>query len=118
MSMPSSAAPEAARSLYGDLLLKVLYVPVGELKRYERHARTHDKNQIEQIKASISAFGFVSPLIVDQDHVLIAGQARLLAAEALGLEHVPVLRLEHLSEADTAALRIADNRLAELAGWD
>jgi DNA modification methylase len=120
MSPPSSGAnaPEAARALYRDLLLKVAYVAVRELKQYERHARTHDDRQIEQIKASIAAFGFVSPLIVDQDHVLIAGHARLLAAEALGFDRVPVLRLDHLSQADAAALRIADNRLAELAGWD
>ncbi len=120
MSPPSlgANAPEAARALYRDLLLKVAYVAVGELKQYERHARTHDDRQIEQIKSSIAAFGFVSPLIVDQNDVLIAGHARLLAAEALGFERVPVLRLDHLSEADAAALRIADNRLAELAGWD
>lgn len=117
MPIPS-AAPEAARSLYRDLLLKVAYVPIGDLKQYVRHARTHDDSQIEQIKSSIAAFGFVSPLIVDQNHVLIAGHARLAAAEALGFDGVPVLRLDHLSEADTAALRIADNRLAELAGWD
>ncbi len=117
-SAPSATAPEAARALYRDLLLKIAYVPVADLKQYARHARTHDDRQIEQIKSSIASFGFVSPLIVDQNHVLIAGHARLLAAEALGFESVPVLRLDHLSEADTAALRIADNRLAELAGWD
>lgn len=117
--MPNaSTAPETARALYRDLLLKVTYVGVKELKRYARHARTDDDRQIEQIKSSIAAFGFVSPLIVDQDDVLIAGHARLLAAEALGFETVPVLRLDHLSEADAAALRIADNRLAGLAGWD
>lgn len=119
MSSASTApAPETARALYRELLLKVAYVPVGELKRYSRHARTHDERQIEQIKASIAAFGFVSPLLIDQNGVLIAGEARLLAAEALGFERVPVLRLDHLTEADAAALRIADNRLAELAGWD
>lgn len=117
-STPSATAPNAARALYRDLLLKVAYVPVGDLKQYARHARTHDEGQIEQIKASIAAFGFVSPLIVDKDSVLIAGHARLAAAKALGFDSVPVLCLEHLSEADTAALRIADNRLAELAGWD
>ena len=98
--------------------LKVDYISTAELIPYARNARTHSENQVAQIAASITEFGFVNPVLVGEDNVIIAGHGRLLAASRLGLESVPVIRLGHLSETQRRALVIADNRLAEAAGWD
>jgi DNA modification methylase len=104
--------------LYPRLQVAVEYLPVGGLKSYERNARTHSKRQIEQLASSIAQFGFVSPLVIDQDGVLIAGHGRLEAAKKLGFAEVPVVQIDHLGEAEKKALRLADNQLASLAGWD
>ncbi len=92
--------------------------PVEKLIPYIRNARTHSDEQVAQIAASIVEFGFVNPVLVWPDQVIIAGHARLLAARKLGMAEVPVIVLEHLSEAQRRALVIADNRLAQNAGWD
>ena len=92
--------------------------PLDRLLPYAANARTHSDDQVAQIAGSIAAFGFNVPCLVDERGVLIAGHGRLLAARQLGLETVPVIRLEHLSEAQARAFRIADNRIAENAGWD
>lgn len=89
-----------------------------ELLLYERNARTHSKKQIEQIAASIREFGFTNPVLTDGERRIIAGHGRVAAAKLLGMERVPTIRLEHLSEAQKRAYIVADNRLAELAGWD
>jgi DNA modification methylase len=83
-----------------------------------RNARTHPKRQIEQIKASIDAFGFTNPILSDPEGHVIAGHGRLQAARAIGLAEVPVIQLTGLSEAQKRALRIADNKIALNAGWD
>lgn len=80
--------------------------------------RTHSDRQIEQIAASIREFGFVNPVLVGPDDVIIAGHARLLAATQLGMSDVPVIVLRNLTEAQRRALAIADNQLALGAGWD
>jgi DNA modification methylase len=80
--------------------------------------RTHTPEQVAQVAASIAEFGFVNPILVGPDKVLIAGHARLLAARKLGMSEVPVIVLGHLSDAQRRALVIADNRLALNAGWD
>ena len=98
--------------------LKVEYLPTAELIPYARNARTHSDEQVAQIAASITEFGFVNPVLVGEDNVIIAGHGRLLAASRLGMDAVPVIRLGHLSETQRRALVIADNRLAEAAGWD
>jgi DNA modification methylase len=92
--------------------------PVEKLIPFIRNARTHSDEQVAQIAASIAEFGFVNPVLVGPDQVIIAGHARLLAARILGMAEVPVIVLEHLSEAQRRALVIADNRLAQNAGWD
>ena len=92
--------------------------PIDRLLPYAANARTHSDDQVAQIAGSIAAFGFNVPCLVDERGVLIAGHGRLLAARQLELETVPVLRLEHLSETQARAYRIADNRIAENAGWD
>ncbi len=98
--------------------LKVDYIATAELIPYARNARTHSDEQVGQIAASIAEFGFVNPVLVGEDNIIIAGHGRLLAASKLGMETVPVIRLGHLSETQRRALVIADNRLAEAAGWD
>jgi DNA modification methylase len=91
---------------------------VAALKPYARNARTHSRKQITKIAASIERFGFVNPVLIDEDHQIIAGHGRVAAAKRLGLTEVPVLRIEHLSEEEKRAYILADNRLAEDAGWD
>jgi DNA modification methylase len=100
------------------LELKIEQWPVERLVPYARNARTHSDGQVAQVAASISEFGFVNPILVGSDRVIIAGHARLLAARKLGMSEVPIIVLEHLSEAQRRALVIADNRLALNAGWD
>ena len=97
---------------------KIVLRPVGELRAHGGNARLHSAEQIEQIKASMMAFGFTNPLLVDEAGMLIAGHGRLEAAQALGIAKVPVIVLKHLSPAQRDALRLADNRIAENATWD
>ncbi len=98
--------------------LVIQQIAPTELKPYARNARTHSPKQIAQIAASIGTFGFNNPVLIDKNNVIIAGHGRVEAAKLLGLETVPVIRLEHLSEAEKRAYILADNRLAEKAGWD
>jgi DNA modification methylase len=98
--------------------LEIEHWPIDQLVPYVRNPRTHTPEQITQVAGSIAEFGFVNPILVGTDHVIIAGHARLAAAQKLGLTEVPVIVLRHLSEAQRRALVIADNRLALSAGWD
>ena len=98
--------------------LAIEHRPIGQLKAYARNARTHSEQQIRHLATSITRFGFVSPIIIDEADVVVAGHGRLAAARRLGLSNVPTVRLSHLNDAQIRALRLADNRLAELAGWD
>jgi DNA modification methylase len=98
--------------------LVVTYRPLGDLIPDPRNARTHPKRQIDQIRASIEAFGFTNPVIADPEGNIIAGHGRLQAARAMGLTELPVITLSGLSETQKRALRIADNKIALNAGWD
>src|SRR5450759_4865737 len=98
--------------------IQVVLRPISSLIAYARNARTHSDAQVAQVAASIVEFGWTSPILIGTDGVIIAGHARLLAARKLGMDEVPVIVLDHLSEAQRRALVIADNRLSELAGWD
>ncbi len=89
-----------------------------KLIAYDGNARTHSEKQIAQIAASIRKFGFVNPILIGSDDIVIAGHGRVAAAIHLGLREVPTIELAHLSDAERRAYIIADNRLAELAGWD
>lgn len=92
--------------------------PLQRLIPYARNARTHNEVQVSQIAGSIAEFGFVNPILVGDDNVIVAGHGRLMAAQQLGLEQVPVIVLAHLTEAQRKALVIADNKIAENAGWN
>ena len=101
-----------------DRPLSVVYKAVSSLTPDPRNARTHPKRQIEQIAASIRAFGFTNPILADPEGNLIAGHGRLRAAKEMGLAEVPVIELAGLSEPQKKALRLADNKIALNAGWD
>jgi len=88
------------------------------LKPYQHNARTHSKRQIEQIARSIERFGFLNPVLIDASGTIIAGHGRVEAAKLLGLAQIPTLRIEHLTDAEKRAYILADNKLAEKAGWD
>ena len=94
------------------------YLPPSTLKANARNARTHSKKQIRQLARSIARFGFLVPVLADEHNQLQAGHARIEAAILLGLAVVPVIRIGHLSEAEKRAYMLADNKLAENAGWD
>jgi DNA modification methylase len=92
--------------------------PTDKLVPYARNARTHSEEQVAQIAASIVEFGFTNPILAGSDGVIVAGHGRLAAAQKLGLDTVPVVVLDHLTPTQRRALIIADNRIAENAGWD
>ena len=91
--------------------------PIDRLRPYERNPRTHSEAQVDQIAASMIEFGWTNPILIDENAGILAGHGRLLAARKLGLAEVPVIRFEHLSEAQKRAYLIADNQLALQAGW-
>ena len=85
--------------------------PIERLRPYERNPRTHSEAQVDQIAASMVEFGWTNPILVDENAGILAGHGRLLAARKLGLAEVPVIRFEHLTEAQKRAYLIADNQL-------
>ena len=93
-------------------------IPVADLIPYARNSRTHSEAQVAKIAASIREFGFLNPIITDGQDGIIAGHGRVLAAQNLGLQTLPVIEAGHLTEAQRRAYIIADNRLALDAGWD
>jgi DNA methylase/ParB-like nuclease domain len=98
--------------------LVVVNVPIRNITAYSRNARTHSKHQIRQIADSIRTFGFLNPAIIDGNNQIIAGHGRVAAATLLGIESVPTIQIEHLSPDQVRAYILADNKLAENAGWD
>ena len=92
--------------------------PIEKVVPYEKNARTHSEDQVSQIAASILEFGFVNPILVDSNDGIVAGHGRLMAAQKLLMNEVPVVVLDHLTEAQKKAYVIADNKLALNAGWD
>src|SRR5258705_2134644 len=98
--------------------MQIESLAIGSLRPYARNARTHSKKQIHQIAKSIQRFGFCNPVLVDDQGQIIAGHGRVAAAKLLGIEHVPTVRLAHLTEAEKRTYILDDNRLAEYAGLD
>ena len=93
-------------------------VPIDQIRPHPRNARTHSKKQIRQIAASIRALGFAAPFLIDENKMLIAGHGRLEAAKSLGMSSIPAIVISGLSDAKKRALLLADNRIAQSAGWD
>ncbi len=98
--------------------LQIDYRPIESLTAYARNARTHSDEQVAQIAASIREFGFNNPVLVDGQRGVIAGHARILAARKLAMTDVPVIELAHLTDTQRRAFILAENKLAERAGWD
>ena len=98
--------------------MQVEQLELGRLIPYVNNSRTHSEEQVAQVAASIREFGFTNPILIDESDSIIAGHGRLMAAQKLGLDEVPCIRLAHLSDAQKKAYVIADNKLALNAGWD
>jgi hypothetical protein len=98
--------------------IKVEYSDVEKLLPYAGNAKVHGEGQIEDLCRSISEFGFVNPVLIDERGEIVGGHGRVLAANRLGLKQVPIVRLSHLSERQIRALRLADNRIALSSTWD
>ena len=98
--------------------MEIIYKKVQDLIPYVNNSRTHSEEQVNQICASINEFGFTNPLLIDEKGSIIAGHGRLMASKKLGMEEVPCVVLEGLTEAQKKAYIIADNKMALNAGWD
>lgn len=98
--------------------LAIEYLPLADLTPYARNSRTHSPEQVEALAHSIRTFGFNNPVLIDGDGVIVAGHGRVMAASRACLEQVPCIRLAHLSEAQRRAYVIADNKMADMGGWD
>src|SRR3954447_12567641 len=97
---------------------EIVHMPIEDLVPYKGNARTHSRRQVKQIARSITKFGFLNPILIDGSNRIIAGHGPVEAAKTLGLASVPALRIDHLSDDERRAYVLADNRLAEKAGWD
>ena len=98
--------------------MKIEQIKTEDLIPYARNSRTHSAEQTAQIAGSIREFGFTNPVLIDGSNGIIAGHGRVMAAQKLGLESVPCIRLDHLTETQKRAYIIADNKLALNSGWD
>lgn len=96
----------------------VEYVPVEMLKEYENNAKIHTNEQIEQIKNSIEQFGMNDPIAVWKDNVIVEGHGRLIACKELGIEEVPIIRLEHMTDEQRKAYGLVHNKLTMNTGFD
>lgn len=97
--------------------MKVVMMPIGMIKPYENNPRNNE-NAIDAVANSISEYGFKKPILVDEQHVILAGHTRRLAALKLGLKEVPVVVVTDLDETRKKAFRLADNRTSEFSAWD
>lgn len=115
---PQASEPPEASLLHDNLRLHIEYVALDQLRPPRRELRRHSKKQLAQLRASIKEFGFLRPIIVDAGHVIVAGHGTWLAARELGLAHVPVTLVEHLTAEQLRLYAIADNQLGTLSSWD
>ena len=97
---------------------KMQMVPLEKLVPYVNNARTHSPEQIQKLRGSLREYGFINPIIIDSDFNIIAGHGRFEAAKAEGIKEVPCVLVDYLTPAQKKAYIIADNRMAEDAGWD
>lgn len=100
-----------------DRKLAIVYRSIATLQPHANNARTHSRSQLRKLKASIEEFGFANPILIQSNGMIIAGHGRVEAAKLLGMNEVPTICLENLDQDQIRAYVIADNRLAELAGW-
>ncbi len=117
-SRAAAAVPPNHIAMLEQRLGPIEYRPLTSLKRYENNPRKHPEKQLVKLAASIREYGFAVPVLVGEDGLIIAGEARVEAAGRAGLTEVPVIVASHWSAAQVRSYRLADNRLAELATWD
>ena len=98
--------------------MEILEVKIGDLKPYKANAKKHPKKQIDLLKQNIETFGFTTPVLIDNAYNIIAGHGRLMAMKELGRETVPCVQMGKLTAEEVKALRLADNRIAEMGEWD
>ena len=108
----------AKHSLGPGILGQVTLVAIDQLVPYAQNARTHSDEQLAIIGQSLRTFGWMSPVLADDDNNIIAGHGRVEAARRLGFTEVTMLRISGLTPDQVRAYRLADNRIAEIAGWD
>lgn len=111
-------APRAEEMSVRAAAEQLLMVPIRDLVPYDGNARTHSQEQIDLLRRSMREFGFVAPVLIDFDNNIIAGHGRVEAAKAEGMEEVPCVLVSNLTDAQRRAYILAENRLAELSGWD
>lgn len=97
---------------------EIEYLAIEDLIPYENNARTHDEYQIEKLKNSLQEFGFINPVIIDENNMILVGHGRIMGAKELGIETVPCIRIKYLTEEQKKAYILADNKLSDLGGWD
>jgi DNA modification methylase len=114
MDEMKSLIPAASNSLH----LQIEEIPINQLKRNARGPRVHPDKQIVMLARNIDTFGFLVPCVIDENNRLLSGNARVVAAERLGMKTIPVIRVRHLSDAEKRAFIIADAKLAELGSWE
>lgn len=102
----------------GKTTTEMQLVSIDRLVPYVNNARTHSKEQVNKLRASLREFGFINPVIIDKDYGIIAGHGRVMAAREEGITEVPCVLVDYLTEAQKKAYIIADNRFAQDAGWD
>lgn len=97
---------------------EIEHLLIDDLIPYEKNARTHDKNQIEKLKNSLKEFGFINPVIIDENNMILVGHGRIMGAKELEIKTVPCIRIKYLTEDQKKAYILADNKLSDMAGWD
>lgn len=97
--------------------MNIQWMDINSVKPYERNAKKHPEEQVEHIANSLKRFGWKQPLVIDKDGVIVVGHGRLLGAKRLGLETVPCVLADDLTEAEIKAYRLADNKLNE-SDWE
>ena len=95
-----------------EKVMDVKNIPIGEIVPYARNAKKHDKRQIDNVAESIRQYGFVQPVVIDRDGVIVIGHCRVLAAKKLGMEAVPCVCVDDLTPEQVNALRVVDNKSA------
>ena len=98
--------------------MQVIDIEIKELKPYPKNARLHPKKQIDLLAKNIEKFGFTSPILIDEKNEIIAGHGRLMAMKQLGKETVPCVQIKGLTEEEIKTLRLSDNQIASMGGWD
>lgn len=97
---------------------EITYIPIKYLIPYENNARTHSVEQIDKLKKSLKEFGFINPVIIDENNMILVGHGRVMAAKELNIFEAPCIRINYLSEDKKRAYILADNKLSDMAGWD